>query len=67
MAKIIFAPICSKCEKIIKNRVDCKYDDTELNPNKPFKDMVIEPERCPNCGEYFQAIIMPRQLPSQLF
>lgn len=68
MAKIVFAPVCSKCEQIIKKRVDCKYDDTDdINPRTLFKDKVIEPERCPNCGVYFDAILMPMQLPSQLF
>ena len=67
MAKIIFAPVCSKCEKVIRQRVDFKYDDKETDEKYLLKDKIIEPECCPNCGAYFQEIIMPQRLPSQLF
>ena len=66
MAKIVFVPVCSKCEKIIFQTVDYSQGPLVLPEAEPFivKDRgIISPDKCPRCGAYFDCIIMPQSLP----
>ena len=64
MAEIQFRPIYSHCHKIIYEEVDFVICDSDIGDicRYPHKYNII-PDKCPNCGEGFDSIIMPTKLP----
>lgn len=50
MASIIFMPVCSKCMKIIYERVGAG------RIGQSFDEYYINPSKCPYCGEMFDRI-----------
>ena len=66
MAEIQFRPICSNCKQIIYDKIDFGYDeDAVCDKVKYPHNYWMTPIECPNCGELFEMIIMPRNLPFQ--
>ena len=65
MSKILFVPVCSKCERIIRSTVDYEVDGMNIDGSKSsfIRNGVIVPERCHFCGARFDSISMPTKLP----
>lgn len=65
MTRIIFAPVCGKCQKVIKDVISVEEVDVTREPGKLIKisNYQINPPVCPHCGEAFEAVIMPTKLP----
>lgn len=63
MARIKFKPVCSACNKIIYDVIDCEYPKNEVARGVYIKDFEITPAVCPNCGKPFEGIEMPAKLP----
>lgn len=67
MADIVFAPICSNCGLPIYMDIEVEYSDylkDLLTPeSKILHHIQISPSVCPNCGTYFECVIMPTRLP----
>ena len=63
MARIEFRPTCSECKQVIFKRIDiCTYKTDGEYCILPG-DITVDPCRCPNCGVYFNKIVMPTKLP----
>lgn len=68
MADIVFAPICSNCGLPIYMNIeveDLDYlkSDVSIYKDKILHHIQISPSICPNCGKYFECVIMPTRLP----
>ena len=67
MAEIRFLPVCSNCNRIIYETVDFSPPDLSYFENniKYITELqrYISPNICPYCGEYFNRIVMPTELP----
>lgn len=66
--RIEFLPVCSKCRNVIFYTIEyAPVEVEELNSISHIKAArrtgSIIPARCPNCGCYFESIIIPQQLP----
>ena len=60
--KILFRPICSKCKKLIPEKIDYityPYKSNGFIGEKGY----IQPSRCPFCNTVFEGIEMPTKLP----
>ena len=65
MTRIIFAPTCGKCQKVIRDVISVEEVDVTRDPGSLVKvsNFFIHPSVCPHCGEAFEAVMMPTQLP----
>lgn len=63
MARIKFKPVCSACNKIIYDVIDCEYVKQSTSEVIYTMDFDIIPAVCPNCGKPFEGIEMPVKLP----
>lgn len=66
MAEINFLPVCSNCHKVLYDREITveKYVNNEVEPfpmKIPYSQ--ISPYKCRFCGEHFETVTMPTQLP----
>lgn len=66
-AKIEFLPVCSKCHKVIYDKIDyeadIEYHDTDTKGRFATREHWIYPAVCTNCGSHFVGINMPTTLP----
>ena len=66
-ASIRFLPVCSACKKVLFwETIDvAKYVNEFEHDHSPWYagQDVIEPEKCPYCGAFFNQIEMPTKLP----
>ena len=67
MAEINFLPVCSNCRELLDYEdIDCKQTFSLVETKS---DMLKIPEyhvypcMCPNCGERFETITIPKGLP----
>lgn len=63
MANILFKPVCSNCGEILKYVSYKKFNDIlhVLDDRTiPFIVGEVLPIRCPNCGERFETIMIPK-------
>lgn len=66
MAEILFRPTCSKCNKVICGPVDCKRVENEVmgkTTRSIYSHYQVTPILCPWCGEPFETIVIPTNLP----
>lgn len=63
MANILFKPVCSNCGEVLKH-VSYKMINDFLHVlhdrTTPFVVGEVLPIHCPNCGERFETIIIPK-------
>ncbi len=65
IASIMFMPVCTKCLKIIRKRIDAwqSVDMVCGSPKIVNAAYDISPDECPYCGALFNNITMPTKLP----
>ena len=61
---IEFLPVCSECGYIIREKVEYRETPTRVGgTSNIIARGELEPSICPNCGVWFDRIILPRDLP----
>lgn len=63
MVNILFKPVCSNCGEVLKYVSYKKFNDILHIPHDrtiPFIVGEICPIYCPNCGERFETIMIPK-------
>ena len=66
IAEIHFLPVCSKCNQILWETIDCKEEPPYYVGQREryyVPNCIISPERCPYCKRPFEKIVMPTKLP----
>lgn len=71
VAQILFKPVCSKCGKVIEQRIDFitnvyPIDEIKFISDRTMitgKNYEIVPDKCPHCGAHFDMIALCGKLP----
>jgi len=65
IASIMFMPVCTKCWKIIRQKIDARQSVNIVcgSPRLIDETYDISPDRCPHCGALFNNITIPTKLP----